>query len=184
MAIKEYDYLSYEEYLRMFKNNELHTEYSDGVVYCMSPTFPAHNKVQNRLYSYFDKHLGDCSKCDVYTSDVAVKFVDNDIVHHFEPDVMITCTDKFDGAVYADVPYLIVEVMSKSTKDRDKGIKLNVFEKSGVQEYWIVDINQREITIYSDNSQGKYHTIKTYTNNNTIVWNGHELIVSDIFKNL
>ena len=47
---REYDYISYSEYLEYTKNLEQKTEYSDGEIFYMSPIHPKHNKVQNRLY--------------------------------------------------------------------------------------------------------------------------------------
>lgn len=44
MAIRNYDYISYEQYLNYSKNNK--SEYINGEIYMMSPTHPIHNKVQ------------------------------------------------------------------------------------------------------------------------------------------
>ncbi len=110
----------------------------------MSPTHPNHNKVQNELYFQLRSILNNCNKCDVYTSDVAVKFENEESSYQFEPDIMITCDNKFDGSIYKGIPNLIVEVLSRATKDRDKGLKLDIYEKFGVKQYWLVDINLRE----------------------------------------
>ena len=80
------------------------------------------------------------------------------------------------------IPNLIVEVLSRATKDRDKGLKLDVYEKFGVKEYWLVDINFREITIYSDNTNGKYKTIRTYSEDMVIKWNNSNIKVESIFR--
>ena len=95
MAIRNYDYISYEQYLNYSKNNK--SEYINGEIYMMSPTHPIHNKVQNELYFHLRSNLKDCSKCDVYTSDIAVKFKNDNEVYQFEPDVMVVCDNKFDG---------------------------------------------------------------------------------------
>ena len=95
---------------------------------------------------------------------------------------MITCDNKFDGSIYKGIPNLIVEVLSRATKDRDKGLKLDIYEKFGVKQYWLVDINLREVIIYSDNINGKYKTIKTYTEDMIIEWNNSNIQVKDIFK--
>ncbi|MBB6714872.1 Uma2 family endonuclease [Clostridium gasigenes] len=178
---KDYDYMTYDEFLDYQSSTNQKTEYSNGDIFYMSPTHPNHNKVQNELYFQLRSILNNCNKCDVYTSDVAVKFQSVEESYQFEPDVMITCDNKFDGSIYKGIPTLIIEVLSSATKDRDKGIKLNIYEKFGVKEYWVVDINLKEITIYSDNINGKYRCIRTYTEDMHIEWNKDNIKVKDIF---
>ena len=36
-------------------------------------------------------------------------------------------------------PDLVVEILSPSTAHRDRGIKLDLYARSGVRQYWIVD---------------------------------------------
>jgi Uma2 family endonuclease len=43
-------------------------------------------------------------------------------------------------------PDLIVEVLSKGTKDFDLTKKKKVYEKSGVKEYWVVDTQTKICT--------------------------------------
>lgn len=43
------------------------------------------------------------------------------------------------------VPDFVVEILSVSTEERDKGIKLEDYEYNGVLEYWIVDADVNEI---------------------------------------
>lgn len=63
--------------------------------------------------------------------------------HVLEPDI-ITIEEK-DALYlahqkrYEGVPKFIIEVLSPSTQRRDWGTKLNQYEYSGVEEYWIVD---------------------------------------------
>ena len=57
-----------------------------------------------------------------------------------------------------------------------------MYEKFGVKEYWLVDINFREITIYSDNINGKYKTIRTYSEDMVIKWNNSNIKVESIFR--
>jgi Uma2 family endonuclease len=41
------------------------------------------------------------------------------------------------------VPLLVVEVLSPGTAGRDRGKKREIYQKAGVAEYWIVDIDSR-----------------------------------------
>ena len=132
LLAENYDYMSYDNFISFNEAYHGKMEYYNGDIICMSPVHPKHNKVQNKLYFQLVMSLNDCSKCDVYTSDVAVKFEQADEKYQFEPDVMICCDDKFDKSVYVGVPKLVIEVLSKTTQSRDLGIKLNIYEKYGL----------------------------------------------------
>ncbi len=73
------------------------------------------------------------------------------------PDAMIVCNKniiKPDGIHGA--PDLLVEVLSPSTAKNDRGYKKDLYEKSGVKEYWIVDPTVRSIEAYLL-ANGKYN---------------------------
>jgi putative restriction endonuclease len=36
-------------------------------------------------------------------------------------------------------PDLIIEILSKRNRQRDEGIKLEIYDRSGVREYWVFD---------------------------------------------
>ena len=77
-------------------------------------------------------------------------FTDNMDVHLpdgnlFRPDFTIICAENADivtkniyGAIHG-VPDMVVEILSKSTRNRDFGIKKDAYETNGVKEYWIID---------------------------------------------
>lgn len=71
------------------------------------------------------------------------------------PDVMWASNERIaqilgeDGKLHAS-PELMVEVMSPgwSNQMRDRQTKLKLYSRRGVEEYWIVDWQQRTIEIY------------------------------------
>ena len=46
------------------------------------------------------------------------------------------------------IPDLVIEVGSKNTGKRDKTIKKQLYERSGAQEYWIVDPEIHVVRVY------------------------------------
>jgi Uma2 family endonuclease len=71
------------------------------------------------------------------------------------PDII-----KNDGLYGA--PDLVVEVLSKSTSERDRGIKKEIYEAIGVKEYWIVSTTERSIEVYLL-KDGKFVLDKVYS---------------------
>lgn len=181
LLAENYDYMSYDNFLSFNESYHVKMEYYDGVIICMSPVHPKHNKVQNKIYFQLMMLLGEGSPCEVYTSDVAVKFEQDEEKYQFEPDVMICCDNNFDKSVYIGIPKLVVEVLSKTTQSRDLGIKLEIYEKYGVNQYWIVDINKQEIIVYSNNVNGKFKSITTFSIGDQLVWNENKINLKDIF---
>ncbi len=45
-------------------------------------------------------------------------------------------------------PDLIVEVVSPSTRERDLGVKVHLYARFGVKEYWVVDPDTETLTAY------------------------------------
>ena len=77
-------------------------------------------------------------------------FTDNMDVHlpdgnFFRPDFTVVCAENADivtkniGGTIHGVPDMVVEVFSKTTRNRDVGIKKDAYESNGVREYWTID---------------------------------------------
>lgn len=65
------------------------------------------------------------------------------------PDIMVLCDrTRLKGGVYSGVPKFIAETLSPSTAKRDKSEKKDIYEKAGVEEYWIVAPQGRSVDIY------------------------------------
>ncbi|MBI3800502.1 MAG: Uma2 family endonuclease, partial [Deltaproteobacteria bacterium] len=46
------------------------------------------------------------------------------------------------------VPTLVVEILSPATAKRDRTEKKRLYETNGVEEYWLVDQDRREVTVF------------------------------------
>ncbi|NLZ91279.1 MAG: Uma2 family endonuclease, partial [Clostridiales bacterium] len=103
-----------------------------------------------------------------------------------QPDVVVICDrDKVneDGR-YEGIPTLVVEVLSPSTKSKDMVAKLNLYMKSGVSEYWIVDIKSKAIFKYSFSEKREIEELTILKEEDTIkstAFKGLEIPLKDIF---
>ena len=116
--------------------------------------------------------------------DVTLKKSESNI-NVVQPDIIVICdTDKIDGSgKYQGVPTLVVEVLSKSTKTKDMLKKLDLYMKSGVKEYWLVDPDKKEVTVYTFNKY-EIEDRNTYIGDmiaKSIIFSGLEVKLADIF---
>jgi Uma2 family endonuclease len=60
------------------------------------------------------------------------------------------------------VPSLVVEVISPSTARRDRTEKKEIYERSGVDEYWLVDPGRKEVIVFyrGEGAYGPGHTVR------------------------
>jgi len=76
---------------------------------------------------------------------------DNDVA----PDVVWISNERYDEALGDDgklhkAPELVIEVLSPGTSNekRDRELKLGLYSRRGVAEYWIVNWRRHEIEVY------------------------------------
>jgi Uma2 family endonuclease len=71
----------------------------------------------------------------------------------YEPDIFginpenTTCA-LVDRLYWHGAPDFIVEILSPSTAERDRGVKFDTYEKHGVHEYWLVDPEAQFVEVY------------------------------------
>ena len=75
--------------------------------------------------------------------------------------------NKFPRTAVNGAPTLIIEVLSPSTALKDFNEKFNLYQKHGVQEYWIVDPGNRTVHVYTL-QDGSYQVRHLYTEQETI----------------
>jgi len=65
------------------------------------------------------------------------------------PDVSINCNTRDRKNVsLTGIPRMVMEVLSDSTEEYDRGEKMEIYQKVGVSEYWIVDWRKKQVEIY------------------------------------
>lgn len=96
--------------------------------------------------------------------------------HIVQPDLSIVCSkDQISKKGCNGAPALIIEVLSPSTALKDFNEKFNLYQKYGVQEYWIVDPGNQTVHVYAL-QDGSYQVRHIFTE--------QEVIQSSVFKDL
>lgn len=116
-----------------------------GRLTAMSPATTRHNRIAENIYFIFRTYL-KAKRCVPLGDGYDLYLTDQD---RFIPDFMIVCDrDKIKAKGVYGAPDLVVEVLSPSTAKNDKWYKKNLYESSGVPEYWIVNPVDCSIEVY------------------------------------
>ena len=130
--------------------DERRVELIDGVIYDMAVPSVIHQKILGELHILFRECMDAHGEgCEVYLSPCDVR-LDSDNRTMVQPDLLVICgkQDYLHMKRLEGAPDLAVEVLSPSTRSKDMILKLYKYEKAGVREYWIVDPEQRTVTVH------------------------------------
>jgi len=176
------DYLTwkFDEYVELIK----------GKIYKMTPApLNIHQTATGNIFTLFKNYLKK-QKCKVFIAPFDVRLLketkeDNEVFTVVQPDVCIICdSNKLDpkGRGCIGAPDLIVEVLSNSTLKKDLNEKFNLYEASGVKEYWIVSPVEKFVSVY-ELVNDKYELRDHYEEGNIPVgiFENFEILVEDIF---
>jgi len=138
-------------------------ELIEGVAWsmCAAPS-PSHQRVLGDLYEVFrtaargsgceplfaplDVFLFANSEADVDDADTVV-----------QPDLIVVCDDsRVTRRGYAGAPAIVIEILSPYTLTKDITVKRDLYERSGVAEYWLVDPGNQSVMIYNAGDDGSF----------------------------
>jgi Uma2 family endonuclease len=184
---------SYAEYLAWIDDKR--RELVDGFIKMMSPA-PGrkHQEVSGNLFSHLHRFLKkNKGACKVYHAPFDVRLPINgekengQIYNVVQPDICIICDPaKLDKKGCIGAPDLIVEIESFSTAHYDLTQKFNLYEASGVREYWVVFPYDEGIEVFLLQSDGKYDAGTKYTSDISekipiSIFDGYKIDIKDIF---
>lgn len=147
-----------EEYLAWEEQQPTKHEFYQGIVYevyAMTGARDAHVAVSLNLASLLKAHLRG-TPCRTYIADMKLKPAEGE--DYFYPDVFVTCDERDRASEYhKSYPKLIVEVLSPSTADFDRGGKFAAYRKiASLQEYVIVDAGRWSVDVFRKNEGGRW----------------------------
>ena len=150
--------LTYQDYLSFPDDGQRH-ELIDGEHYVTATPFLNHQRfigrLHGRLYAYFELNpIGES-----ILSPMAVVLSDHDVV---EPDLLVVLNDRTEILTDKHVhgaPSIAVEVISKSTRRRDEGLKRRLYEHAGVREYWIAYSDRGVVRTFRRGEAGTFQAV-------------------------
>ena len=124
-------------------------------------------------------------RCEAYAAPFDVRLLDKkksikankDVLTVIQPDLCVICDlKKLDDKGCIGAPDLIVEILSIGNSKKEMRTKKDLYEESGVKEYWIVDPQHETLLQYNLQENGLYTPPKFYMND--------EIITSTVFSQL
>ncbi len=130
-----------------------HIEIINGEAFAMAAPSRMHQKISMELSRQLANYL-EGKKCEVYPAPFSVRLFEQDgdapedVDTLVEPDISVICDrNKLDQYGCKGAPDMVIEVLSPSSHRHDQLVKLNLYQRAGVREYWIVDPENRIVRV-------------------------------------
>lgn len=119
--------------------DDMKAEFINGEVITHSPVKRRHLRASKYLFNLLQNFIATRGLGEVDYEKALVTLTRND----YEPDICYwrkEVADEFDDETMKHpAPDLVVEILSKGTAKRDRGVKFEDYAAHGVREYWLVD---------------------------------------------
>jgi Uma2 family endonuclease len=124
-----------DDYLSLQRGIEVKLEYFNGEIYVMAGGSAGHNRISRNVLKLFDAALGS-SSCEAFGSDMRVNTPSGLYTY---PDVSIICGPKVSNdAETISNPIVIVEVLSDSTRNYDRGEKFDLYRSIPALRHYLL----------------------------------------------
>ena len=146
--------LTYEDFL-LFPDDGKRHELIDGEHYVTPSPSTRHQRISGNLNWLIRSYLEQHPVGEVFYAPYDIVFSDFDVV---EPDLIYLSHARAKAVITEKhargAPELVIEIASKGTRKRDETIKRRLYERSGVDEYWVVDTEVDAVRVYRRTEAG------------------------------
>lgn len=142
---------TFEDLLQIPEDDLYQHEIYDGVHVASPPPGTEHQYVSKRMQHQLYTKIELAGHGEVYDAPTGVEIATYDVL---EPDLVVVLkrhAQIIRPSRILGIPDLVVEILSPSTRARDRGIKRERYEAAGVPEYWILDPDARTAEVYRYN---------------------------------
>jgi Uma2 family endonuclease len=151
--------VTYEEFLA-WADEDTWAEWVNGEVIILTPASNRHQLLVGFLINLF-QHFVEAHQLGVVLTAPFQMKIGSDLPGR-EPDILFIAQEHLDRLknTYLDGPAdLVVEVISRDSRARDRGEKFYEYEQGGVREYWLLDYLRRQAEFYQQGSDGIYRSV-------------------------
>ena len=187
----ENGFYTYADYLTWEFDERV--ELIKGKIFRMGEDAPKriHQKISG-VVSYFLYSYLKGKPWEIYSAPFDVRLPvkskrNEDIDTVVQPDICVICDPaKLDDAGCIGAPDLIVEILSPGNNRKELRNKYEVYEESGVREYWIIHPDEQTLMIYTLH-EGKYQPSRLFTSGDIVESKcivGFKLDLEEVFSDL
>lgn len=180
---------TYADYLKW--QLEEYVELIRGKIFRMAAPSRIHQDISMNFSKIIALYLEN-SSCKVYAAPFDVRLPhfsekeNKQILTVVQPDICVICDkSKLDKKGCLGAPDLIVEILSLGNSAKEMKDKFNIYEESGVKEYWMIYPDEKSILRYILNDAGKYIGTQPLIESDiltTPILDGLEIKLKDVFR--
>jgi Uma2 family endonuclease len=151
--------MTYEEFLA-WADEDTWAEWINGEVFVLSPASNKHQDLAGFLTALL-RHFVETKQLGVVRFAPFQMKTGRDLPGR-EPDILFIAREHLDRLTdtYLDGPAdLVVEIISRDSRARDRGDKFYEYEQGGVREYWLLDYLRRQAEFYQLGPEGIYRLV-------------------------
>ena len=122
----------------------------EGELYVTPAPSSRHQRVSRRLLYSLEAILGARGHGELFFAPIGVEFPDTG--EGVQPDIVFISRARRGIVADAGIrgaPDLVVEILSPTTSGRDRGVKRKLYERQGVGQYWIVDLDAEAVELWT-----------------------------------
>ena len=143
-------------------------EIINGEAFMMASPSSRHQEICFEIGRQLGNFL-EGKQCRVYPAPFGVRLFEEDGAHPedvdtiVEPDISVICDrSKIDRHGCKGAPDLVIEVLSPSSLRHDRLVKLGLYRRAGVREYWIVDPEYGSVQVFTRDGDGSLQISEEY----------------------
>ena len=148
-----------EEEFYSFADEDIKCELINGVLVIHSPATTEHEDLFGYLYTLLRLYLDETGEGKIFGSRLAMRLSPK---WSPEPDILVILPKKYhnlqEGRLEGPAD-IVIEILSKSTREIDLEKKLPSYLDFGVREVWIIDPEKKSISIHSKSEIKEWNSI-------------------------
>jgi Uma2 family endonuclease len=154
---------TYDDYKTLTASTDDRYELIDGDLYMVPAPTVTHQVVAKNILFLLEQHVRatHCGRVLGPPLDIVLGIGDERSV--VQPDVLFISNERAGIVTEPEIvgaPDLVVEVLSPSSSKRDRSLKMSLYARTGVREYWIVDPKLQRVEVFSLGERGASASIE------------------------
>lgn len=143
-------------------------EIIEGEAVLMAAPSSTHQEISMEISRQLANYL-EGKQCRVYPAPFDVRLFEKegdapeDVDTVVEPDISVVCDrGRIDERGCKGAPDMIIEILLPSSLRNDRLVKLRLYQRAGVREYWIVDPENKAVQVLLSDGAGTLRPYEDY----------------------